>query len=42
MVFGITTIVNLTNGIRATGQGFKTHLDHVGGDIVGHWVQRSP
>ena len=34
--------MNSTIGTRAIGQGFETHLTHVGGDIVGHWFQRSP
>ena len=40
--FGLTTIVIPTSGIRAKGLEFETHLARVGGDIVGHWVQRSP
>jgi hypothetical protein len=31
-----------TNGIRATGLEFETHPTCVGGEIVGHWVQRFP
>ena len=34
--------MNSTIGTTAIGQGFETNLTHVGGDIVGHWFQRSP
>ena len=40
--FGLTAIVISTSGIRETSLEFETHLAHVGGEIVEHWVQRSP
>ena len=41
MGFGLTEIVFPTIGIRVTGLEFETHPACVGGEIVGHWVQRS-
>jgi hypothetical protein len=39
--FGLTTIMNPTNGIRETGLEFETHSGNVGGEIVGMCIQRS-
>ena len=34
MGFGLMTIVSPTHGIKATGQGFYTHLTRVGGSLL--------
>ena len=40
MGFGVMTIMIPTSGIRAKGLEFETHLAHIGGEIIGHWINQ--